>query len=347
MMGIVHPPRVLVIDDSAASRALLAEVLEDAGCVVVGRAMDGAMALRLVADLKPDAITCDLEMPGMDGFTFLRLLAKNFPTPVIMVTSNARPEAALQSLELGARDFVVKPSRQAAGMRVIGAEVAARIFALLQSSVDLHADLDDCPSDPVHDCSTTLVALGASTGGPRAVREILGAVTASNHPPIVIAQHMPEGFTQAFADRLAKATGHDVAEARDDEWLRPGAIRIAPGGAHLEVSAEGRGFRTRIFPAAGDERHVPSVDRLLESAAAAGREHTLGIVLTGMGRDGAVGAKALALVGAPLWCESAATATINGMPQAAAGAHPNAKRLRLHQIGNNLNAMFAGLDAKK
>ncbi len=340
-MNVTKVPRVLVVDDSAASRALLAEVLEDAGCEVVGRAMDGAMALRLVADLKPDAITCDLEMPGMDGFTFLRLLTANFPTPVIMVTSNAKPEAALQSLELGARDFVVKPSRSATGMRLIANEVAEKIHALVSSTT--HVPMVAEPPKAVISTPTqriSLLAIGASTGGPRAIRTLLGAIHQVSHPPIVIAQHMPSGFTEAFANRLAASTGEKVAEARDGEVLRPGSVRVAPGGMHLEVAPSGRRFMTHLKAGDSSERHVPSVDRLLCSAAAAAGNRVLGIVLTGMGRDGAEGAVALHQAGAPLWTEAADSATIFGMPHAAAEGHPTAQMFSLDTICHELRELF-------
>jgi len=334
-------PRVLVVDDSAASRAVIAEALEAGGCEVVGRAMDGGMALRMVADLKPDVITCDLEMPRLDGFTFLRMVAKNFPTPVVVVTSDTRPEAALQALELGARDFVVKPGSTPSQMRKLGPALTIRVFALVQEQnldVKWSPTTDNTPLPE----GVRLVAIGASTGGPRALRDVLSNVPGAFQPPIVIAQHMPQRFTAAFADRLRRHTGHDVAEARHGEVLRPGVIRVGPGGFHMRVNLTGAGFVVDLEEANTQERHVPSVDFLLESSALAAQQSLLAVVLTGMGRDGAEGAKTVAQVGAPLWTESAATAVIEGMPSAAAANHPTAKRLPLDELSGLLRTTLRG-----
>ncbi|MCP4501217.1 MAG: chemotaxis-specific protein-glutamate methyltransferase CheB [Deltaproteobacteria bacterium] len=331
-------PRVLVVDDSAASRAVIAEALEDGGCEVVGRAMDGGMALRMVADLQPDVITCDLEMPRLDGFTFLRMVAKNFPTPVIVVTLDSRPEAVLQALELGARDFVVKPGDSASKMRQLGPALTIRVRALAQEQ---NRDVKWAPTPNVSlPEKIELVAIGASTGGPRALRDVLSGVPGNFKPPIVIVQHMPKRFTAAFADRLRRHTGHDVAEGRDGEVLRPGVIRIGPGGFHMRVFEKSGSFVLELEEANEAERHVPSVDFLLETAALAAQEHLLAVVLTGMGRDGAEGAKTVAKVGAPLWTESAATAVIEGMPSAAAKSHPLAKELPLDELSGLLGKVL-------
>lgn len=328
-------PRVVVVDDSAPSRAALAEALEDGGCDVVGRAMDGGMALRMVLELEPDVVTCDLEMPRMDGFTFIRVLTHKSPVPIIVVTSDARPEAALQALDLGARDFVVKPGTRPGELRTLGPTLVAKVRALAHEGVRAATwtPTPDVPSVSRRE----LVVVGASTGGPSALRDLVSVLSGDSFAPILIAQHMPERFTAAFADRLRRASGLDVTEAKDGEPLRPGIVRVAPGGKNLEVVRVSGGFTTRVLSGAAEDRYLPSVDRLFVSAAEALGNRILGIVLTGMGRDGEAGAAALASVEAPLWAESRATAVIDGMPAAAARAHGRATRLPLDELA----ALFA------
>lgn len=335
-------PRVLVVDDSAPSRAAIADVLEEGGCEVVGRAMDGSVALRLLEDTDPDVITCDLEMPRMDGFTFLRILQKTRATPVIVITSDARPEAALMALELGARDFVVKPARHG-DMRKHRAQLLSRVGALAAAR-----RRSTPPWSPGNEVvlprNARLVVIGASTGGPRAIRDIVACLR-QPRLPILIAQHMPAGFTEAFAARLKKTSGLDVAEGAEGEVVTPGMIRIAPGGFHLRVIERvGTGvqpaFRIGLAPPTIGDRWVPSVDTLFQTAAAICGRDTLGIVLTGMGRDGADGAASLRQIGAPLWTESPLTAAIDGMPLAAAQGHGDAQRLPLDELASSLEMLL-------
>jgi two-component system chemotaxis response regulator CheB len=329
----VKKPRVLVVDDSASSRAALADALTAKGCEIVGRAMDGGIALRLALELEPDVITCDLEMPHMDGLTFLRILAQEKPLPVIVVTSDARPETAIRALELGARDFVVKPAGGPRDFARLGDALAARAFALTAEKARERV-LRAIPDVEVP--RVDLVVIGASTGGPRALRDVLGALDRKPRVPIAVCQHMPAGFTATFAERLSRATGLDVQEATNGAPLVAGAVRIAPGGAHFAIAPAPGGFFARVEPAAPTDGQAPSVDRLFVSAAACAGERVLGVVLTGMGRDGRIGAAHLAASGAPLWVEDASTAVVDGMPAAAADAHPRAVRLPLDAIGAKL-----------
>lgn len=329
-------PRVLVVDDSAPSRAAIADVLEDGGCEVVGRAMDGSVALRLLEETDPDVITCDLEMPRMDGFTFLRILQKTRATPVIVITSDARPEAAIMALELGARDFVVKPARHG-DMRHLGAQLVSRVRALTSArrrSTPPWAASADVPLPT----GMRAVMLGASTGGPRAIRDIVARLRGPPSLPIAIVQHMPPRFTEAFADRLRKTSGLDIREAVDGEVIHPGQIRVAPGGRHLTIAsvAAGGGLKLTLSDPQPTDRWVPSVDVLFRSGAMVLGADVLGVVLTGMGKDGGEGSRVLASVGAPLWTESPLTAAIDGMPLAAAQAHGSAQRLALDQLAATL-----------
>jgi two-component system chemotaxis response regulator CheB len=331
-------PRVLIIDDSARSRMALADALHERGCEVVGRALDGRLGLKMALELEPDVITCDLEMPRMDGFTFLRIIATQKATPIIMVTSDARPESAIQALELGARDFVVKPGQSAEQVGGLGDALAARIFALAAEGTK-EPTFDDHP-EVVPPTDVELIVIGASTVGPRAIRDLLSRLHGPPRQPILIAQHMPPRFTTAFARRLGRITGLDVDEAVDKERLRPGVIRVAPGSNNLAVvRGQGGELYVSLEVPNIEERHVPNVDRLLYAAADVCRERALGIVLTGMGKDGADGARALASVGGTLWAESKATAVIDGMPSAAAAAHPRAEVLHLDVLSGLLSAV--------
>lgn len=334
-------PRVLVIDDSAPSRAVIAGVLEDGGCEVVGRAMDGSVALRLLEETDPDVITCDLEMPRMDGFTFLRILQKTRATPIIVITSDARPEAAIMALELGARDFVVKLSRPGE-MKQLGAQLVSRVRAL--GSIRHRASPPWASSSEVTPpTNVEAVVLGASTGGPRAIRDIVGRLRTAPRVPLLIVQHMPPLFTEAFAERLRKTSGFDVREAVDGELVLPGQIRVAPGGRHLLVAGADRGscgLRVALRDAQPGDRWVPAVDELFRSAVQVLGPRVLGIVLTGMGRDGGEGARWLAQAGASLWTESPLTAAIDGMPTAAAQAHGQALRLPLDELAAALARML-------
>jgi two-component system chemotaxis response regulator CheB len=326
---------VLIVDDSAASRALVAGLLEDGGCEVVGRAMDGEQGLRLLGETHPDVVVCDVEMPRMDGFTFLRIVERTSRTPVVVLTSFGTPELALFALEYGARDFVVKP---AAGVGVGGLaeQLLARIRVLASARRPVRSASPVRPEVSAPE-RLELVVIGASTGGPPALRQILRACSAPPALPVVIAQHMPVGFTAAFAARLRKTTNLDVAEAVDAGELVPGAVRVAPGGQHclVERGADGR-LRTRVVPAGPDARWVPGVDPLLTSAASACGAAALGVVLTGMGRDGEDGARALREAGAQLWVESSDTAVVDGMPQAAARSHGAALALPLDVLAEVL-----------
>ncbi|MDP2344519.1 MAG: chemotaxis-specific protein-glutamate methyltransferase CheB [Deltaproteobacteria bacterium] len=336
-----YRPRVLVVDDSAPLRGAIAQFLEAGGCDVVGRAMDGAVALQLVEETNPDVITCDLEMPRMDGFTFLRILTKLRSTPVIVITSDARPEAALTALELGARDFVVKPARPSELGR-LQHQLIQRIRGLVMPLRQPRPTWKTGPQ-PLMPSARSLVVIGASTGGPKALRDIFSQVKSPPKMPVLIAQHMPPRFTEAFADRLRKASDLDVKEAVHGEVVQPGQVRVAPGGKHLRVEGfVGAAVRVSTMEPQPNDRWVPSVDVLMASAAAFAREKLLGVVLTGMGKDGSDGAKALKDAGAPLWTESPLTAAIDGMPQSAAVAHGSAQVIALDELAVQLAKVLDG-----
>jgi len=319
--------RVLVIDDSAFNRQTITTMLSSLpGIRVIARAADGDEGLRRVFEHSPDIITLDLEMPKMDGFTFLRILMQRKPTPVIVVSSYARKENVFKALELGALDFIAKPSHGAsAELLSIGNELGNKVRLVTQLRVVALAErarapmpVPPPPPEVVAPAAATmrLVVLGASTGGPPAVQHILAALDARAGACVLVAQHMPPRFTTSFAERLDRQSSFEVREARDGDALRPGLALIAPGGAHLEVERGAGGLlRARVTPAAADDRWVPSIDRLLDSVAHAAGARGIGVVLTGMGDDAAAGVRALKQRGGRVLCESLGSAVMPGMPE--------------------------------
>lgn len=330
-----EPCRVLVIEDSAGSRRQLVELLEAEGDIIVeGRAADGREGLQALLRLRPDVVTVDLELPGLDGFSLLRLVMAQAPTPVVVISSYAHPSDTFRALELGAVDFI--PKRQAtdaASVACYGHELREKIRAAKRSRPRAASRTFAVPDGPPR-----LIAIGASTGGPPAIQALLeglGAVVgpaARAGPPVVICQHMPEQFTRAFAERLSRHCGLPVEEADHGVRLRPGHAYVARGGVHLEVESKAGQLVLAVRPRAPGERHAPSVDRLFRSVAGAVGRGALGLVLTGMGDDGALGAKAIASAGGEVWAESEASSVIFGMPAAAIETGSVARVLHLEEL---------------
>ena len=313
--------RVLLVDDSATSRAHLSSILQDApGIQIVGEAGDGEQGLELVDKLQPDVIVLDLQMPRMDGFTFLRLLMPRRPTPVVVVSSQARRSEVFRALELGALDFVAKPSGTAASIEAFRDEIlqkCATVRALRMENLAARRPLPvvTVPSE----LSLRVVAIGASTGGPQALHQLLAALPGGTPLAILVAQHMPDRFTSTFADRLARATAFHAKEAEDGELVTAGHILVAPGRRHMELRRDEDGaLRARILGGqGGSDRYTPSIDRLFASVATVCGPSVCGVVLTGMGSDGREGIQAIKRGGGLTLAESADTAVIYGMPQAA------------------------------
>jgi len=330
--------RVMVVDDSAFNRRTIGDLLANMdGVEVVGKAADGDEALRLAASLAPDLITLDLEMPRMDGFTFLRLLMARQPTPVIVVSGNSARENVFRALELGALDFIAKPTRTiAADLTAIQQELAQKVAmvrmltpagrdprkralkgGMFSTATDRHPALPGMPSNERELPLGKLLVIGASTGGPSALVEMFAQFKAHTSGAIVVAQHMPERFTKTFAERLHKLGGVKVSEAREFEPLTPGRAFLCPGGKCIEVVTYGNGFAVSVVDPAPGDRFIPSVDRLFRSAAEVAGERVVGVVLTGMGDDGARGVVAIKARGGQVLAEAPETAVIYGMPGAA------------------------------
>jgi two-component system, chemotaxis family, protein-glutamate methylesterase/glutaminase len=337
----MKPLRVLVVDDSAYNRRMLVEILSAIpGVEVIGRAGDGDEALRLIGEIEPDLITLDLEMPRMDGFTFLRFLMARRPTPVIVVSGYSAKENVFRALELGALDFVAKPARSVTSdLGSIRDELAQKVELVRhlsptgisfanrgslgggRTATQVFQIPRATPPPPRADSTEIpikrLVVIGASTGGPTALLEIFARFPAVSRAAVVVAQHMPERFTKTFAERLDRLGATQVREASDVHALRSGEAWICPGGKCVEVAKAGTDFQLRVVAPAASDRYVPSVDRLFATAAKALGPKTLGVILTGMGDDGSEGARAVHEGGGRVIAEAPETAVIYGMPAAA------------------------------
>jgi two-component system chemotaxis response regulator CheB len=323
---------VLVVDDSAFNRMAISRMLMSDGRVdVAGTAHDGVDAIAKTLRLKPDVITLDLEMPHMDGFTFLRWLMKEQPTPVLVLSSRSDSRSVFRALELGAVDFLAKPeARISKSIESICEELLGKVQAVLnlemakvKSTMELLALEKAAPAPRKEDDAEVaqgpieLVAIASSTGGPPAIQAIVTSLPADFSAAVVIAQHMPPGFTRSFAERLNKLSSLVVTEAAAGDRIRPGAVLIAPGGYHLLLKRDRAGLFAELAARGPADKYVPSADRMMMSAAEVCGAATLGVVLTGMGRDGAEGASAIKRRSGQCLAESEQTAVIFGMPQEA------------------------------
>ncbi len=319
MSADAGPIRVLLVDDSDAFRAELARILEGAcGAEVVGAAADGEQALREAQRLRPDLVLLDLHMPRMDGFTFLRLLMARQPTPVVVISAQSRRTDVFKALELGALDFVPKPEGDEAtdALREALVEKCGLVRSLRIENLPRPA-----PERPAAAGAEPagVVAIGASTGGPAAIQRLLAGLSAELPLAFVVAQHMPERFTQAFADRLARTTPFAASEAADGDVVAAGRVLVAPGGRHLEIRRGADGvLRAAVLPPGPLAKYCPSADVLFASVAREAGSRACAIVLTGMGQDGRAGVRAIKAAGGLTLAESADSAVVYGMPQAAA-----------------------------
>jgi two-component system chemotaxis response regulator CheB len=318
--------KVLIVDDSALIRSVMSEIISSQPDMeVVGVAPDPLVARELIKQTNPDVLTLDVEMPKMDGLDFLEKLMRLRPMPVLMVSSLTErgSEITMRALELGAVDFVTKPKISIqSGMREyteliadkIRAASKARIRARTLTPAKVAGALPQI-RNPLTS-SEKLIIIGASTGGTEAIREFLMQMP-SDCPGILIAQHMPEGFTTSFARRLDALCRISVREAAGDERVLPGHAYIAPGHSHLMLARSGANYVTRIDQADPVNRHRPSVDVLFRSAAVAAGKNAVGVILTGMGKDGALGMLEMKNAGAHNFAQDEASCVVFGMPREA------------------------------
>lgn len=320
---------VLVIDDSALIRSLLTEMInQQADMEVVGSAPNPIVAREMIKQLNPDVLTLDVEMPKMDGLDFLEKLMRLRPMPVVMVSTLTErgSEITMRALELGATDFVTKPkSGITDGMREYTDLIADKIrvaakanISSLQSTAkqrpNSHSNIGLLKNALIS--SEKLLIVGASTGGTEAVKSFLLQMP-SDCPGILITQHMPAGFTKSFADRLNSICKIAVSEAKDGERVLPGHAYIAPGDQHLLLAKSGANYITQLSDAAPVSRHKPSVDVLFDSAAKEAGKNAIGLIMTGMGKDGAAGMANMKQAGSYNYAQDEASCVVFGMPKEA------------------------------
>lgn len=322
--------RVLIVDDSALMRGLLTEMINSApDMTVVGVAPDAPTAREMIKVLNPDVLTLDVHMPKMDGLEFLERLMRLRPMPVVMVSSStqAGSETTLKALELGAIDFIGKPRadnpkvmesyaeelvekiRAAKGARLRIRPMSAAASSLAQAPVVSTSVIRSAASGKI-------IFVGASTGGTEAIKEFLLRIPA-DCPPIMIVQHMPESFTASFARRLDSLCAPRVIESQGNEKLESGTVYIAPGHSHLQVKRTASGLMTELLSTPPVNRHRPAVDVLFDSAATVVGRQAVGVILTGMGKDGAQGLLRMRQSGARTIGQDEASCVVYGMPREA------------------------------
>ena len=319
----MNPTRVLVVDDSAVVREVLSRELAcDPGIEVVGAAPDAYTAWGMITRVRPDVMTLDLEMPGMNGMAFLRKLLRFRPLPVVVVSSltPAGSDLALQALEAGAVEVVAKPQSATSANRTL-AHLAMIVKGAAGARVALRGNPVQSRLPAVTAVSVRslqrIVVMGASTGGTQALQQILMALP-KGAPGIAIVQHMPEGFTRSFAERLNELCALEVKEAQDQDALQPGRVLIAPGNHHLLLRRSGSRYRVEVKSGPLVSGHRPSVDLLFKSAARCAGRQAVGVLLTGMGKDGARGLLEMRKAGGSTIGQDEATSVVYGMPREAA-----------------------------
>lgn len=317
--------KVLIIDDSAMIRKVFEQELsKDPEIEVVGTAPDPFVGRDKIVYLKPDVITLDVEMPRMDGLTFLEKLMKHYPLPVVVVSSLAKKggDVALKAMELGAVEVLCKPGtaysvgdmseqliekvKAAASVRVT--KISERAPSAINTGVQV-ASIGVKTTNKI-------IAIGASTGGTEALKEVITRLPA-NSPPVVIVQHMPQNFTKAFADRLNELSQVHVKEAEDGEYLATGKVLIAPGNKHMEIRRSGINYYVTLFDGPMVFHQRPAVEHLFNSVAQYAGQNAVGAILTGMGKDGAQGLLAMRNAGAATIAQDERTCIVFGMPKEA------------------------------
>jgi two-component system, chemotaxis family, protein-glutamate methylesterase/glutaminase len=322
--------RVIVVDDSALTRKLIREILsQDKSIEVIATANDPYIARNKIKNLNPDVITLDVEMPKMDGISFLKNIMRLRPMPVIMVSSQTRPgtDLALEALGLGAVDYIGKPDVKSASdfkeyARALIEKVKAAAIISQDNNLTAVSDSRSAKaaitrpkpaSGYTFDNERIIIAIGASTGGTEAIKEVVSPLKRSQYS-IVIVQHIPRAFSKSFAERVNDISSLDVYEATDEQPIEPGSVYIAPGDRHLKIAASGSDYICLLDNSEPYNRHKPSVDILFNSVAATARKNSIGVLLTGMGSDGARGLKKMRESGAITIAQDEASSVVWGMP---------------------------------
>jgi two-component system, chemotaxis family, protein-glutamate methylesterase/glutaminase len=359
-MAAPRRTNVFIIDDSALMRQVLTSILSsDPSLHVVGTAPDPVSAWRKIKDAEVDVITLDVEMPRMDGLTFLDKLMQNRPMPVVMVSSLTERgcQTTIRALELGAVDFVTKPKLDLQdGTTALGSEIISKVKLAARVRVRrragsaamggeaapaAHAPAVQWSGAAFAEATHRVICIGASTGGTEALRVVLTALPADS-PGIVIVQHMPERFTKSFADRLNELCRINVREAVDGDRVMPGLALIAPGNKHMRIRRSGAEYRVEVVMEDPVNRHRPSVDVLFESAARALGPNAVAVMLTGMGNDGARSMKLMRDAGARTIAQDEATCVVFGMPREAIEAGAVEEVLPLESIAGTMLRAASG-----
>ncbi|MDY6819651.1 MAG: chemotaxis response regulator protein-glutamate methylesterase [Halobacteriales archaeon] len=318
--------RAVVVDDSQFMRTVISDILERGDFEVVATARDGRDAVSTVAEVEPDLVTMDLEMPQMDGLAAVERIMETTPTPILMLSAHTDEDAdvTFEALDRGAVDFFTKPGGEVStGIQSLEEQLLEKATSVAMADVGTHQPTDTTGGSVVSPDSADFVrnptvVIGASTGGPNVVEQILGAIPESLAARILIVQHMPDGFTGRFADRLDRTSDYDVREATDGERIGDGEALVAKGGKHLRVVGyhDGR-LRVKLTEDAPQNGVRPAVDVTMETAAQTITDPTIGVILTGMGRDGAAGMQAIADTGGHTIVQDEETAAVFGMPKRA------------------------------
>ncbi|HZR65551.1 MAG TPA: chemotaxis response regulator protein-glutamate methylesterase [Terriglobales bacterium] len=353
-----QPVRVLVVDDSALMRKLIPQLIETDGSIhVVGTAMDGNFGLKKIQELKPQVVTLDLEMPGMGGLDMLKEIMRRHKLPVIVVSSHSTQGASvtLKALSLGAFDFVAKPADVTSRMQESARELIAKIKAAAQSRGLQIAAPDGLP-EPVRrkkgpsalaQPATKIVAIGVSTGGPQSLQYVLAQLPADFPGSIVVVQHMPDGFTEMFARRLDECSSLNVKEAQSGDILQAGRVLICPGSRHLKVKRLPLGDVAVLSDEPRVNGHRPSADVLFKSVAEEFGSRAVGVIMTGMGDDGANGLGSIKAAGGVTIAQSEQSCVVFGMPKAAIERGYAMRVVDLQALASTLQAQCLSQPASK
>lgn len=343
----VKPVRVLIVDDSALIRQMLTEMLSsDPGIEVLGAVPDPLVARQKIKELNPDVITLDIEMPRMDGIEFLKKIMSLRPMPVVMVSTLTQhgADATLHALEIGAVDYVAKPTQDIqVGLENKRAELIAKVKTAARANV--MASASRAPAGPRleiqgpgYSSTEKIVAIGASTGGVEALTTVLSALPADS-PAILITQHMPASFTSTFARRLDRTCAIQVSEAQDGVRVLPGHAYLAPGDRHLRLARSGANYICKVGGQELVSGHCPSVDVLFDSVARYAGQNAVGVILTGMGKDGAIGLQNMHASGARTLGQDEGSCVVYGMPRVAFEAGAVELQMPLSKIPGQILAI--------
>lgn len=339
--------RILIVDDSALVRKLLSEIINNQPDMeVIGTAPDPLIARKMIREMEPDVITLDVEMPKMDGLDFLERLMRLHPMPVLMISTLTEKgsEVTFRALELGAVDFIEKPKIGiASGLLEYSEQIAYKLRAAKHARIKrIPSAHSEEPKAVTHSSTTRhifstekLIIVGASTGGTEAIKDFLIELP-PNCPGVLITQHMPESFTKSFAERLNKLSRINVVEAHGGERILPGHAFVAPGHSHLLLQRCGANYITELSQSDPVNRHRPSVDVLFYSAAKAAGKNAIGVILTGMGKDGAAGMLAMHEAGAYNFAQDESSCVVYGMPKEAVAVGGVHETVPLHDMAKKV-----------